>query len=80
MALIKACDCFPDDIIVKLLAYSFDKIALAFVADYLTNRLQRVKTRSIFSSNLEILRGIPTRNNIGTIFTSLRTRLSVQFC
>ena len=60
MDLSKAYFCFPRDIVLtKRSAYGFDKSAIALIANYLSNRYQRVKIGSTFSSYLEILRVVP---------------------
>ena len=56
----KAFDCLSYDLlIVKLYAHGFDIPALRLLHNYLTNRKQRVKIDSTFSSWEEILFGIP---------------------
>ena len=55
----KESDCLPHVLLIaKLVAYDFDKKALALITDNLTNRLQRVKIGSTFSVYLEILGGV----------------------
>ena len=67
MDLSKAYDCLSHDLpIAKLPAYGFDdNTTLVLIIDYLTYLLQRVKTRSTFSSYLEVLKGIPQRSISG---------------
>ena len=51
----KAFDCLPHDLfIAKLHAYGFSREALNYIYSYLTNRRQRVKMNSTFSSLNEI--------------------------
>ena len=60
MDLSKAYDCLPHDLLLaKLSAYGFDSSAITLIANYLSNRYQRVKIGPTFSSYLEILRGVP---------------------
>ena len=48
----KACDCLPHDLLLaKLSAQGFDESAVV-IANYLSNRYQRVKIGSTFSSYL----------------------------
>ena len=59
MDLSKAYDCLPHDLLMaKLSAYGFENFATSLVSDYLSKRYQRVKIESVFSSYLEILRGV----------------------
>ena len=49
----------PHDLpIAKLSAYGFEDSATSLISDYLSKRYLRVKIGSIFSSYLEILRGV----------------------
>ena len=46
----KAYDCLPLDLLLaKLSAFGFDESAIALIANYLSNRYQRVKFRPTFS-------------------------------
>ena len=57
MDLSKAYDCLPHDLLIaKLTAYSFKDSATSLICDYFSERYQRVKIGSVFSSYLEILR------------------------
>ena len=49
----------------------FDESAIALVANYLSNRYQRVKIGSIFNSYLEILRGVSQGSILGSILFKL---------
>ena len=56
----KAFDCLPHDLLLaKLNAYGFSLPALRLVQSYLSNRKQRTKIKSEFSSWEEILFGVP---------------------
>ena len=60
MDLSKAYHCLPHDpLLAKLSAHGLDQSAIALIANYLSNRYQRVKIGSTFNSYLEILRGVP---------------------
>ena len=75
MDLNKAYDCLLYDLfIAKLSAYDFGKTALFIINDYLTNRLQRLKIGSTFSSYLNILRGIKQGSMLVTILFNLFTK------
>ena len=72
MDLSKAYDSLAIDLLIaKLTAYGFGSTSLALITDYLTNRLQRVKIQSTFSSYLTILRGIPQESILGSILFNL---------
>ena len=67
MDLCKAYDCLPRDLLLaNLSAFEFEKFAIALIANYLSNRCQRVKIRSTFSSSLEILRGATQGSILGS--------------
>ena len=56
----KAFDCLSHDLLIaKLNAYGSNTAALRLVQNYLSNRKQRTKTNSYFSSWKEILFGVP---------------------
>ena len=60
MDLSKAFDCMPHGLLfAKLHAYGLSLKACMFIADYLKNRLQRVKAMGAFSYWTEINRGVP---------------------
>ena len=72
MDLSKAYDCFPHDLLLaKLSAYGFDESAITLIANYLSNRYQRVKIGSTVSFHLEILRGVPQGSILGPILFNL---------
>ena len=75
MNLSKAYDCLPHDLLLtKLSAYGFDESAIVLIANYLSNRCQRVKIESTFNSYLEILRGVPQASILGPILFNLFIR------
>ena len=72
MELSKACDCLPQYLLLeKLSAYGFDESAITLIANYLSNRYQRVKIGSTFGSYLEILRGVPQSSILAPILFNL---------
>ena len=59
MDLSKTYDCLPRDLLLaKLSVNGFDESAVPLIANCLSNRYQRLKIGSTFSSYLEILRGV----------------------
>ena len=72
MDLNKPCDCLPhDNLIVKLAAYGFKDSATSLISDYLPKRNQRVKIGSVFSSCLEILKGVLWGSILGPILFNI---------
>ena len=68
----KAFDCLSHDLsIVKLNAYGFSIDSLRLVQDYLTNRKQRTKIDSAYSSWEEILFGVPQRSILGPLLFNI---------
>ena len=57
--------------IAKLSAYGFEAFATSLICTYLSNRYQRVKIGSVFSSYLEILRGVPQGSILGPILFNI---------
>ena len=72
MDLSKAYDCLPYDLpLAKLSGYGFDESTITLTANYLSNRYQRVKIESTFSSYLEILRRAQQDSILGPILFDL---------
>ena len=60
MDLSKAYDCLPHNLLIaKLAAYGLEDSATSLISYYLSRRPQRVKIGFVFSSYLEVLRGVP---------------------
>ena len=60
----KAFDCMTHDLLIaKLHALNFDMNALNLIFDYLTERKEKVKINSSFSSYLDIFQGMPLEEN-----------------
>ena len=56
----KAFDCFNHDLLIaKFEAYGFNAKALVFIQDYLSNRSQRTKINSEYSSYRDIKYCVP---------------------
>ena len=72
MDLSKAYDCLSHNLLLaKLSAYGFDESAIKLIANYLSNKYQRAKIGSTFSSYLEILRGVTQGSILGPILYNL---------
>ena len=70
--LLKAFDCLDHELLIaKLNAYCFSLTALKLVHNYLSNRKQRTKTNSTYSSFLEIIFGIPQGSILGPLLFNI---------
>ena len=68
----KALDFLPHELlIVKLDAYGFDKSSLKWIHSYLSNRKQRVKINSRYSSWSDILFGVPQGPFLGPLLFNI---------
>ena len=69
---IEAFDCLDHELLIaKLNAYGFSLTALKLVHDYLSNRKQRTKTNSSYSSLLEIIFGVPQGSILGPLLFNI---------
>ena len=68
----EAFDCLSHDLLIaKLHAYGFDIPALRLFHNYLTNKNQRAKIDSAFSSWEEILFGVPQGSILGLLLFNI---------
>ena len=58
-------------LIAKLNAYGFSKSALRLIKSYLTNRWQRTKINTYFSSRTKLLPGVPQGSVLGPILFNI---------
>ena len=62
----KAFDCICHDLLIaKLNAYGLERNALKLVYDYLSNRSQKTKVGSLFSTYLDIVYSVPQASILG---------------
>ena len=64
----KAFDCLAHDLLIaKMAAYGFDQNATKLIHSYLTNRRQRVRINSNYSTWSEIITGVPQGSILGPL-------------
>ena len=75
MDLSKAFDTLNHELLIaKLHAYGFDKKSLSLINSYLTDRWQRVKIGTAFSSWKKLLVGVPQGSILGPLLIYLKGR------
>ena len=68
----KAIDCLDHELVIsKLNAYGFGLTALKLVHNYLSDRKQRTKINSSYSSLLEIIFGVPQGSILGPLLFNI---------
>ena len=68
MDLSKPFDTISHDLLIaKLHAYGFDKTSLKLMKSYLSNRWQRTKINSLFSTWAELIIGVPQGSVLGPL-------------
>jgi hypothetical protein len=72
MDLSKAFDTINHELLIaKLGAYGFDDSALAIILNYLSERWQRTKINTSFSTWMELLRGVPQGSVLGPLMFNI---------
>ena len=72
MDLSKAFDTLDHELLIaKHFAYGFDKNALSLIKSYLSDRWQRVKINSSYSSWFALLVGMPQGSTLGPLIFNL---------